>query len=86
MRRHIYVALLLTTLVVSSGCGGGRWWPFTPQGTIHQQQSEALVHDPYPQRDIGPDDPGARPRDFVQPLPEPVRNRIVPQSQIWTRP
>lgn len=85
MQRNLSLACLLVLVSASVGCRSGHWWPFAPQGTIHQQQSEALVHDPYPQRDIGPDDAAARPREFVQPLPEPVRNRITPQSQIWTR-
>lgn len=78
------IAAMLLAVTVCGGCRSGIHWPFSPQGSLRQQQSEALVHDPYPQRDIAPDDPAARPRDFIQPLPEPVRNSITPRTQIWT--
>jgi hypothetical protein len=76
----------ITLGAIGSGCRGGhQWpWPFQPQGTMHHQQSDAIVHDPYLMPDIAPDDNATRPRDFQNPLPEPVRNRIVPSSQIWT--
>jgi hypothetical protein len=77
---------LLGALCLSSatGCRSGNPWSFLPQGTISHQQSDAIVHDPYPMTDIAPDDNATRPRDFQNPLPEPVRNRIVPSTQIWT--
>lgn len=78
------IGLLLVVVASAGGCRSGHPWPFAPQGTIAHQQSDAIVHDPYPLNDIGPEDPGARPRDFQNPLPEPVRNRIVPSTQIWT--
>jgi hypothetical protein len=83
MNRH---RLAFAAIAISAclGCRSGQRWPFLPQGTTHQQQSDALVHDPYPLRDIAPDDAAARPRDFINPLPEPVRNRITPNTQIWT--
>jgi hypothetical protein len=83
MRRLFVIAMLLFA-GCALGCRSGNPWFCGPQGTIHQQQSEALIHDPYPQRDIAPYDAASRPRDFVNPLPEPVRNRITPQTQIWT--
>jgi hypothetical protein len=48
-----------------------------------QQQANAIVHDPFPDSDIGPSDPSARPPSYQQPLPEPVRNRIVPDAMPW---
>lgn len=82
--RHHRLAFAVLAIVVCLGCRSGRPWPFMPQGSIRQQQSEALIHDPYPQRDIAPDDASTRPRDFINPLPEPVRNSITPRTQIWT--
>jgi len=55
-------------------------------GTIEQQRLRATIHDPYPDPDLGPNDGGsARPRDYQEPLPEPVRNRIFWDSTIWRR-
>lgn len=78
-------AMLVGLVLLSAGCRSGRPWFFSPQGTLDQQQSEAIVHDPYPAPDIAPEDAAARPRDYINPLPEPVRNNIVPNSQIWTQ-
>ncbi len=77
-------AVLLTALAFcgsSAGCRGGHW--FGPPGPLQQQQSTAVVHDPYPQNDIGPFDAASRPPDYQNPLPEPVRNRIGPDSMPW---
>jgi len=78
------VLIAAAVLVSAAGCRSAHDWFFGPQGTMHQQQSEALVHDPYPATEIAPEDPSVRPRDYQRPLPEPVRNNIVPNSQIWT--
>jgi len=69
--------------VISAGCAGSRYNFFQP-GTVQQQQLRATVHDPYPDQDAGPEIVGGRPRDFSQPLPEPVRNRIFADSY-WGR-
>ncbi|MCI0360160.1 MAG: hypothetical protein L0211_16905 [Planctomycetaceae bacterium] len=69
--------------VMSAGCAGSRWNFFRP-GTVEQQQLRATVHDPYPDVDAGPEVVGGRPRDYAQPLPEPVRNRIYADSW-WAR-
>ncbi len=69
--------------VTTSGCAGSRWNFFQP-GTVQQQQLRATVHDPYPDVDAGPEVVGGRPRDYQQPQPEPVRNRIYADSnQNW---
>lgn len=44
---------------------------------MNQQQATAVVHDPFPQLDIGPHDPTARPPGYEKPLPEAERNRII---------
>lgn len=77
-------AVLLFALALCgslSGCRGGHWWG--PPGPLQQQQSSAVVHDPFPQNDIAPYDAASRPPDYQNPLPEPVRNRIVPDSMPW---
>lgn len=63
------------------GCRGHQM--FGPPGPLQQQQASAVIHDPYPQNDIGPYEAGARPPSYQNPLPEPVRNRIVPDSMPW---
>lgn len=69
------------SMVALSGCRGHGWLP--PAGPMGQQQANAVVHDPYPQNDIGPKELGSRPPSYQQPLPEPVRNRIVPDAMPW---
>jgi hypothetical protein len=54
-------------------------------GTIEQQRLRATIHDPYPDPDLGPRIDGGRPRDYQNPLPEPVRNRIYADSWWWRR-
>lgn len=60
--------------ISGTGCRGSRLFPVP--GPILNQQANAIVHDPYPSRDIAPDDLGGRPPGYENPLPEPVRNRI----------
>ena len=71
------VALLSTT-----GCRGFQGF-FTPPGPLNKQQASAVVHDPYPQNDIGPYDAASRPPNYQQPLAEPVRNRLIPDAMPW---
>jgi hypothetical protein len=66
--------LPLLLALTFAGCAGHPLW--SNPGTISQQRLRATVHDPYPDQDAGPLTDGGRPRDFSQPLPEPVRNRI----------
>jgi hypothetical protein len=50
---------------------------------MNQQQSSAVVHDPFPQNDIAPYEAASRPPSYQQPLPLPVRNRLVPDAMPW---
>ena len=56
-----------------------------PAGTMEQQQASAVIHDPFPQDDIGPYEAAARPPNYQRPLPLPVRNRIAPDAFRMTR-
>jgi hypothetical protein len=79
MRTASYIfAISILTL----GCQNPR---LSHPGTIEQQRLRALIHDPYADPDMGPKDPGMRPQEFQQPLPEPVRNRIYADSWWWRR-
>jgi len=83
MKRQSLATLTLALAALSSmvGCRGNN--PFGPPGSLEQQQASAVIHDPYPQNDIGPYEAGARPPSYQNPLPEPVRNRIVTDSMPW---
>lgn len=75
-RCRVAIAILATLLV---GCNVG---PFSrPPGTIARQQQAATLHDPYPDRNLGPEIVGGRPRDFQQPRAEAVRS-----EWLWPRP
>ncbi len=80
-RRLKAAAAAIFCIVSLTGCGGNRLFPVP--GPINQQQASAVVHDPYPDRDIAPYDLGSRPPGYDQPLPEPVRNRIVRDTMPW---
>ena len=69
-------------LLVAAGCAEHQGKIARP-GTIQQQRLRATIHDPYPDPDLGPDVDGGRPREYMQPLPEPVRNRIYADSWWW---
>jgi hypothetical protein len=73
-RLSIAIAMSAACLL-AGGCAGQHpnfWHP----GTVQQQRLRATVHDPFPDPDMGPKIDGGRPREFQDPLPEPVRNRI----------
>ncbi len=67
--------LCVMLLPLTIGCGLHRCC--TPKGPMNQQQAQAIVHDPFPQMDIGPFDAATRPPGYEQPLPEAERNRFV---------
>lgn len=63
----------------------GLQWPrWNFPGTLDQQRSSAVLHDPYPDAYAGPTTDGMRPREFQRPLPEPVKNRGLKDSW-WQR-
>lgn len=68
-------------LVFGSGCANRAGWGFASgQGTIERQKSRAVVHDPYPLNDIGPEVIGGRPREYYNPQAEPTRAHAVDQQ------
>ena len=77
----LLMCVALTLCVASiAGCRGQGLFPAP---SIKQQQASAVVHDPFPQNDIAPYEAASRPPSYQEPLPEPVRNRIVPDSMPW---
>jgi hypothetical protein len=68
------LGLAITSVSFFSGCRQGGWLP--APGPMLQQQSQAIINDPFPQNDIGPYEAASRPPGYQRPLPEAVRNRI----------
>lgn len=74
MSRALMLGLLT---ILSTGCASRSGWGFPwGQGTVDRQNSRAVIHDPYPLNDIGPEVVGGRPRGYMDPLPEAKRNQI----------
>ncbi len=74
--------LLLSCAALASivGCASRPGWGFSSgQGTVDRQKARAVVHDPYPLNDIGPEVVGGRPREYFNPQSEPVRQHAVDQ-------
>lgn len=76
MKRCTAVVAIATLLL--AGCHH-----LTPPGPMDFQQSQAVINDPFPLDDLGPSDSTTRPPGFEQPLPQPVRDRIVRDSMPW---
>ncbi|MEL6897290.1 MAG: membrane or secreted protein [Planctomycetota bacterium] len=78
--------LVALALMVISVCGCRASGPFGVPGTINAQQRRAVVHDPFPQYDIGREELAARPREFQRTVSEPVRNRMkIEQDHLFPR-
>lgn len=76
-------------LVSLTGCSNGPWgfgrWGSQQfgQGSIDRQKARAVVIDPYPLNDIGPEVVGGRPREYAYPMPEAGRNELTAR-QPWS--
>jgi hypothetical protein len=79
MRPQRIVLVLWMALV--AGC---TWPNLGPPGPEWVQRHRAILHDPYPDADLGPEVVGGRPREFQKPLAEPVRNRYL-YDEWWYR-
>ncbi len=67
---------LSISLLLMSGCASRPGWGLPwGQGSTERQKSRAVIHDPYPLNDIGPEVVGGRPREFYNPQSEPARQR-----------
>jgi hypothetical protein len=76
------ILLLASIAFLAAGCAGYHPRLWSP-GRIDQQRLRATIHDPYPDPDLAPKIDGGRPREYINPLPEPVRNRLFYDSWIW---
>ena len=82
--RLFATACLFAVVQCAVGCQAivNRGW-IAPPGPMNYQQANAVIHDPFPQADIGPDDHSIRPPDYQNPLPLPERNQTVTQLVPW---
>lgn len=88
MHRSLAVVLVAScTVSASLGCRSlvNNGW-IAPPGPMNYQQANAVVHDPFPQADIGHNDHSMRPPDYQTPLALPVRNQMKNQVAPWLAP
>ena len=76
-RYCLWPIIAAAALAVLGGCSPTVRWPnlYHP-GTAQQQRAEALVHDPYPLDDAGPEIVGGRPVGYQRPVLEVERARM----------
>ncbi|MCC9602807.1 membrane or secreted protein [Stieleria sp. JC731] len=87
MKKTPIALTLCSLLVVAPGCQTAvqRGW-IAPPGPMNYQQANAVIHDPFPLPDIGPDDKSMRPPDYQNPIALPVRNQMKNQVSPWLMP
>lgn len=66
MKNVVLVFILAATFAGNAGCRYGL--NLGPPGTIGMQRERAVIHDPFPSPDLGPEIVGGRPREFDRPL------------------
>ncbi|MEM6331695.1 MAG: hypothetical protein AAF790_15800 [Planctomycetota bacterium] len=65
-------------LALFAGCGPYFRTPnWLHPGPAGPQRSDAILFDPYPLDDVGPDVVGSRPRGYQRPVPEVTRARLL---------
>ncbi len=73
---HLSAIATAAALLTAVGCSPYMRYPnFFHPGTAQQQRAEALVHDPYPLDDVGPEIVGGRPLAYQRPVLEVERAR-----------
>lgn len=77
VRRILFGLALLLPL---AGCASYPPLNWFQPGPAPVQQSRAVRFDPYPEKEVGPEVVGGRPREYQAPPSEPVR------SQQWQNP
>jgi|GEM_PF-1210227 hypothetical protein len=71
----------ITILVsLASGCQSFVERMQKPTGPVQQQRYQATLHDPFPSPHGMPVVEGTRPRDYLNPLPQPVQDRYLRDS------
>jgi hypothetical protein len=64
-----------------TGCRSDGSWLLSPPGSVAKQRSNAVVHDPYADNEVGPEVVGARPKDYQDPLSETDRSRLMQRNK-----
>lgn len=77
--QHLFIIAVLS---MQLGCVQMRPNIFQP-GDIHHQRVNAMLHDPFPDNDAGPEMVGVRPPGYERQLPEPVRNNWTKDTWWW---
>lgn len=81
----LLAGLFVVTLLV--GCNGTVRKPsFLNPGNTATQRYNAIVHDPYPLDDAGPEIVGGRPRGYQDPVPEVRRGQAFAPPQLTVPP
>lgn len=79
--RLVFILALCFGGCHGSEAGSKRWGGSAyGQGSIDRQKNRAVVFDPYPLNDIGPEVVGGRPHGFRNPLPEAKRNQLTEKN------
>ena len=84
MLRNLTFSAAAVMLLSTFGCQSDRGRVLPAPGPIWYQQQQAVLHDPYPATDIGPEVVGGRPRSYDHPQPEATRSKYFRESW-WGR-
>lgn len=64
-----------------AGCRSDGSSLLAPPGSVAKQRTNAIVHDPYTDNEIGPEVVGGRPKDYQDPLSETDRSRLMQRKK-----
>ena len=65
-------------MVGGAGCQGMLLPGWRQPGSAAYQQAMAELFDPFPEDEVGQEIVGVRPREYQDPIPEPLRGRRLP--------
>jgi hypothetical protein len=74
-RRSFAIAWTILAAAATSGCRSVETPRLADPGTPEYQQYTMERFDPYPTTETAPEIVGARPREYLTPVPEPRRSR-----------
>jgi hypothetical protein len=82
MARAAWAVFFAALLTVTAGCQVSlpRW---LRPGTVDRQQDKAVLYDPYPDNELGPEIVGGRPREYQQQVPTSVRSQPRGPAGNW---
>jgi hypothetical protein len=77
----LVLGLMGLGLTCLGGCRSDGSFLFAPPGSVAKQRTNAIVHDPYADNEIGPEVVGGRPKDYQNPLSETDRSRLMQRNK-----